>query len=114
MVKEFCIQYRIYTDDEKQYDDSNDLVTIKVKNGDEISKKEIPEYKSYEYASMLQELGYHQVYLKEYIGYDIETQEKRVKLAEKDLECAKEMLKRKKEYAENIYYKNLCDWFWDD
>lgn len=114
MIKEFCIQYRMYTDDEKQCDDNNELVTIKIKNGDEISKKEILEYKSYEYADMLQELGYHQMYLKEYIDYDIETQEKRVKLAEEDLKRAKEMLKRKKEYAENIYYKNLCNWFWDD
>lgn len=112
MVKEFCMKYRIYADDEKQYDD--DLVTIKIKNGDEISTKEIPEYKSYEYASMLQELGYHQVYLKDYIDYDIETQEKRVKQAEKDLKEAKERLERKKEYAEMSYYKNLCDWFWDD
>ena len=114
MVKEFCIQYRMYTDDEKQCDDNNELVTIKIKNGDEISKKEILEYKSYEYASMLQELGYHQVYLKEYIDYDIETQEKRVKQAEKELKSAKELLERKKEYAKMSYYHNLCDWFWGD
>lgn len=114
MIKEFCIQYHMYTDDEKQCDDNNELVTIKIKNGDEISKKEIPEYKSYEYADMLQELGYHQVYLKKYIDYDIETQEKRVKLAEEDLKRAKEVLERKKEYAEMSYYHNLCDWFWSD
>lgn len=114
MVKEFCIQYHMYTDDEKQYDDNNELVTIKIKNGDEISKREIFEYKSYEYASMLQELGYRQVYLKEYIDYDIETQEKRVKLAEEDLKRAKELLECKKEYAEMSYYHNLCNWFYDD
>lgn len=114
MVKEFCIQYRMYTDDEKQCDDNNELVTIKIKNGDEISEKEIFEYKSYEYANMLQELGYRQVYLKEYIDYDIETQEKRVKQAEKELKNAKELLERKKEYAKMSYYHNLCDWFWDD
>ena len=34
MIKEFCIQYRMYTDDEKQCD-NNELVTIKIKNGDE-------------------------------------------------------------------------------
>lgn len=112
MDKEFCIKYRIYGDDEKQHDD--DLVIIKIKTGDEISEKEIPYYRSYTYAEMLEELGYRQVYLKDYIDYDIENQEKRVKQAEKDLECAKEMLKRKKEYAEKIYYKNLCNWFWDD
>ena len=38
MVKEFCIQYRIYYDGEKQYND--DSVTIKIKTGDEISEKE--------------------------------------------------------------------------
>lgn len=112
MDKEFCIQYRIYADGEKQYND--DSVTIKIKTGDEISEKEIPYYKSFEFADTLQELGYRQVYLKNYVDYDIEKQEERVKQAEKDLECAKEMLKRKKEYAENIYYKNLCNWFWDD
>lgn len=114
MTKEFCIQYRMYTENEKQCDDNNKLVTIKIKNGDEISKKEILEYKSYEYADMLQELGYHQVYLKEYIDYDIETQEKRVKLAEEDLKRAKELLERKKEYAEMSYYHNFCNWFLDD
>lgn len=112
MDKEFCIQYPIYADGEKQYND--DSVTIKIKTGDEISEKEIPHYKSFEFADTLQELGYRQVYLKGYVDYDIEKQEERVKQAEKDLECAKEMLKRKKEYAENIYYKNLCNWFWDD
>lgn len=63
---------------------------------------------------MLQELGYHQVYLKEYIDYDIETQEKRVKQAEEDLKRAKELLERKKQYAEMSYYHSLCDWFWSD
>lgn len=112
MVKEFCIQYRIYADNEKSYND--DLVTIKIKTGDEISEKEIPYYRSYTYADMLVELGYGQVYLKDYVDYDIEKQEKQVKQAEKDLECTKELLKRKKEYAESNYYKNLCDWFWAD
>ena len=112
MDKEFCIQYPIYADGEKQYND--DSVTIKIKTGDEISEKETPHYKSFEFADTLQELGYRQVYLKNYVDYDIEKQKERVKQAEKDLEYAKEMLKRKKEYAENIYYKNLCNWFWDD
>ena len=112
MDKEFCIQYPIYADGEKQYND--DSVTIKIKTGGEISEKEIPHYKSFEFADTLQELGYRQVYLKNYVDYDIEKQKERVKQAEKDLEYAKEMLKRKKEYAENIYYKNLCNWFWDN
>lgn len=98
MNKEFCIQYRIYGDGEKQYND--DSVTIKIKTGDEISEKEIPHYKSFEFADTLQELGYRQVYLKvylkNYVDYDIEKQEERVKQAEKDLEYAKEMLKRKR------------------
>ena len=45
---------------------------------------------------------------KEYIDYDIETQEKRVKQAEKELKSAKELLERKKEYAKMSYYHNLC------
>lgn len=48
MDKEFCIQYPIYADGEKQYND--DSVTIKIKTGDEISEKEIPHYKSFEFA----------------------------------------------------------------
>lgn len=112
MDKEFCIQYPIYADGEKQYND--DSVTIKIKTGDEISEKEIPRYKSFEFADTLQELGYRQVYLKGYVDYDIEKQEKRVKQAEKELKSAKELLERKKEYAKMSYYHNLCDWFWGD
>ena len=52
--------------------------------------------------------------MKEYIDYDIETQEKRVKQAEEDLKRAKELLERKKQYAEMSYYHSLCDWFWSD
>ena len=38
MVKEFCIQYRVYAPGDKQYDD--DLAVIKIKDGDKITEKE--------------------------------------------------------------------------
>lgn len=63
MVKEFCIQYRVYAPGDKQYDD--DLAVIKIKDGDKITEKEIYNYKTYDYADMLGELGYRRVYLKE-------------------------------------------------
>ena len=63
MDKEFCIQYRAYAPGDKQYDD--DLAIIKIKDGDKITEKEICNYKTYDYADMLKELGYRRVYLKE-------------------------------------------------
>ena len=112
MDKEFCIQYRVYTPGDKQYDD--DLAVIKIKDGDKITKKEICNYKIYDYANMLEDLGYHRVYLKESVDCEIEQQEERVKQIEKEFEAAKILLKNKKSFAEKNYYNNLCNWFYDD
>lgn len=112
MDKEFCIQYRIYEPGDKQYGD--DLAVIKIKNGDKITEKEICNYKTYDYADMLKELGYRRVYLKEDVDYEIEQVEERVKKLEKELESYKIFLENKKSFAEKNYYNNLCDWFYDD
>lgn len=112
MDKEFCIQYRAYAPGDKQYDD--DLAIIKIKDGDKITEKEICNYKTYDYADMLKELGYRRVYLKEDVDYEIEQAEERVKKAEKELESYKILLENKKSFAEKNYYNNLCDWFYDD
>lgn len=112
MTKEFCIQYRVYAPGDKQYDD--DLAVIKIKDGDKITEKEIYNYKTYDYADMLKELGYRRVYLKEYVDYEIEQAEERVKKAEKEVEACKILLENKKSFAEKYYYNNLCNWFYDD
>lgn len=112
MDKEFCIQYRIYEPGDKQYDD--DLAVIKIKDGDKITEKEICNYKTYDYADMLKELGYRRVYLKEDVDYEIEQVEERVKKAEKELESCKTFLENKKSFAKKNYYNNLCNWFYDD
>ena len=112
MDKEFCIQYRIYKPGDERYDD--DLAVIKIKDGDKITEKEICNYKTYDYANMLEELGYRRVYLKEDVDCEIEQTEERVKKAEKELEAYKILLENKKSFAEKNYYNNLCNWFWDD
>lgn len=112
MTKEFCIQYRVYAPGDKQYDD--DLAVIKIKDGDKITEKEIYNYKTYDYADMLEELGYQRVYLKEYVDYEIEQAEERVKKAEKEVEAYRILLENKKSFAEKNYYNNLCNWFYDD
>lgn len=112
MIKEFCIQYRVYAPGDKQYDD--DLAVIKIKDGDKITEKEIYNYKTYDYVDMLEELGYRRVYLKEAVNCEIEQAEERVKKAEKELEAYKILLENKKSFAEKNYYNNLCNWFYDD
>lgn len=112
MVKEFCIKYRVYAANEEQHND--DLAAIKIKTDDGITEKEIPCYKTYDYADMLEDLGYRRVYLKEDVDYEIEQAEERVKQAEKELDACKILLENKKNFAEKTYYNNLCDWFYDD
>lgn len=112
MTKEFCIQYPVYAPVDKQYAD--DLAVIKIKDGDKITEKEICSYKTYDYADMLEELGYRRVYLKRDVDYEIEQAEERVKKAEKELETHKILLENKKSFAEKNYYNNLCNWFYDD
>lgn len=113
MDKEFCIDYI-------SHDKNNEYCILKVKDGDNIIKKNIPSKATYDYQDLMLKLGYKEVYNYDCWAEFARKAKKRAEEKQEELETAQKYFDVFNERAEDAKKKlkeiknESCTWWNED